>query len=83
LVSLRPEKHCWVKAGWDDLTLCMSGAFGFGALSIACIVAAVFCLSYWRSSGDRSYVLFAVGYGLVGLSWIALAIVIGFDRVRP
>jgi hypothetical protein len=55
---------------------------GFAAVSIACLLAGAFCLRSWRANGDRHYVLFAVGFWVVGLSWTALTLFIGFEWGR-
>jgi hypothetical protein len=57
------------------------GVLGFGAVSMACLVVGALCLRSWRQSGDRLFLFFAIGFWVAGLSWTALTIAIGFDRM--
>jgi hypothetical protein len=45
-----------------------------GAVAMACLIAGVLFLSYWRDSGDRLFVLFAAAFWLFGLNWAALGL---------
>jgi hypothetical protein len=40
-----------------------------GAASMACMVAGVLFLTYWRDSGDRLFVFFAAAFWVFGLNW--------------
>ncbi len=46
--------------------------FLHGAIAMACVVAGVLFLSYWRDSGDRLFVFFAVAFWIFGLTWVGL-----------
>ena len=46
--------------------------FLHGALSMACVVAGVLFLSYWRDSRERLFLFFAAAFWLLGLHWAAL-----------
>lgn len=43
--------------------------FLHGAASMACMVAGVLFLAYWRDSGDRLFVFFAAAFWVFGLNW--------------
>jgi hypothetical protein len=45
-----------------------------GAVSMACVVAGLLFLSYWRDSRDRLFVFFAVAFWVLGLNWAALGV---------
>jgi hypothetical protein len=42
---------------------------------MACVVAGVLFLTYWRDSGDRLFVFFALAFWVFGLTWVALGTV--------
>ena len=46
--------------------------FRHGALSMACVVAGVLFLSYWRDTRDRLFLFFAAAFWFLGLNWGAL-----------
>jgi uncharacterized membrane protein len=46
-----------------------------GITVCSCWGAAVFFLRYWRDTGDRLFLLFAVGLFVLSLNWVALEIV--------
>ena len=52
------------------------GLFIQGMSAMACIVIAIFFLRFWRSTGDRLFMIFAVAFGLMCLTR-ALSAVIG------
>ena len=43
--------------------------FLLGALVMACTVAGLFFLRFWRRSHDRLFVIFAVAFWLLALNW--------------
>ena len=55
--------------------------FMLGAIAMACVVAAMFFLRFWRKTRDRLFGLFALSFGVLGLNWVALAFTQG-DEVR-
>ena len=44
-----------------------------GAIVMACVVAALFFLRFWRKTRDRLFALFAAAFALLAVNWIALA----------
>ena len=55
-------------SGSDPLVL-----FLHGAVSMACAVAGLLFLAYWRDSRDRLFVFFAVAFWVLGINWISVA----------
>ena len=49
--------------------------FLWGALTMSCVVIALYFLRYWRTSGDRLFVFFGVAFAVMALNWVSLAIV--------
>ena len=47
--------------------------FLFGAIVMACLVAGLFFLKFWRKSHDRLFAIFAVAFWVLGANWLALA----------
>lgn len=41
-----------------------------GAIAMACAIVGLFCLRYWKSSGDSFFLLFAVSFWLQGGQWL-------------
>ncbi len=56
--------------------------FLFGAIVMACAVAGLFFLRFWRKTRDRLFAVFAVAFWVLGLNWLALAFTRA-DEVRP
>jgi hypothetical protein len=48
--------------------------FLLGAIAMASLTAAVFFLRFWRDTGDQLFLLFALGFGIEGLSRTLLAL---------
>jgi hypothetical protein len=46
--------------------------FLHGAVAIGCVIAGLLFLRYWRDSGDRLFVFFAVAFWVLGLNWTTL-----------
>jgi hypothetical protein len=44
-----------------------------GAIAMASLVAALFFLRFWRSTGDRFFLYFALSFFIEGINRIALA----------
>jgi hypothetical protein len=47
--------------------------FILGMVVMACAVAGVFFLRFWRRTRDRLFAIFAVAFWLLGLNWLLLA----------
>ncbi len=47
--------------------------FMLGALVMACAVAGLFFLRFWRKTRDRLFAIFAVSFWLMGINWLALS----------
>lgn len=48
--------------------------FLMGMLAATTLIAGLFFLRYWRVSGDRLFAYFSLAFGVMSLSWIALAV---------
>jgi hypothetical protein len=48
--------------------------FVSGAMWLACWVAGLFFLRFWRDTGDRLFALFAASFFLLGVTRIGLAV---------
>jgi hypothetical protein len=44
-----------------------------GAVAMACIVAGIAFLAYWRDSSDRLFVFFAVAFWVLAFNWVLIA----------
>jgi hypothetical protein len=44
-----------------------------GAIVVACAAIGFFFLRFWRRSGDRLFVYFAITFWVLGVDWFALA----------
>ena len=53
----------------------MANEFVLGALSMACAVAGLFFLRFFRSTRDRLFAIFAIAFWLLGVNWLWLAAV--------
>jgi hypothetical protein len=47
----------------------------WGMLTVAGLVASLFFLRYWKVTGDRVFVFFAVAFALLAVNWFALSTV--------
>jgi hypothetical protein len=54
-----------------------------GATVLACAVAALFFLRFFRSTGEPLFARFALSFGLLGLHWLALAVTAPDYEFRP
>jgi hypothetical protein len=60
----------------------MMNQFMLGANVMACVVVVLFFLRFWRKTRDRLFVIFAIAFLLLGLNWLALAVLrINEERV--
>lgn len=48
--------------------------FIMGAIAMASSIVALFFLRFWRETGDRLFLLFAVAFLLIGITRLGLAI---------
>jgi hypothetical protein len=55
--------------------------FLLGAIVVACGVAGLYFLRFWRKTHDRLFAMFATAFWVLGLNWLALAF-INRDEVR-
>jgi hypothetical protein len=55
--------------------------FMLGAIVMACFVAGIFFLRFWRKTHDRLFAMFAAAFWLLGVNWLALGFVVQ-DEVR-
>ena len=44
-----------------------------GAVAMACIIAGIAFLAYWRDSRDRLFVFFAVAFWVLAFNWVLIA----------
>jgi hypothetical protein len=49
----------------------------WGALAMACWVAGLFFLRFWRLSRDRLFVFFVLAFWLLALNWLGLGLLSG------
>ena len=55
--------------------------FLLGAIVLACGVAGLYFLRFWRKTRDRLFALFAIAFWVLGANWLLLAF-INRDEVR-
>jgi hypothetical protein len=56
----------------------------FQGFSVAAALAAgLIFLRFWRETGDRLFVHFAIGFWLIGASWAALGLLSPTEEARP
>ena len=51
----------------------MLNQFVLGAVVMACGVAGLFFLRFYRKTRDRLFAIFAIAFWVLGLNWLALA----------
>jgi hypothetical protein len=49
--------------------------FLLGGIVVACGIAGLFFLRFWRKTRDRLFVIFAVAFWTLGANWLALAFI--------
>jgi Ca2+/Na+ antiporter len=64
-----------------NYTQAMLNQFLLGAIVMACGVAGLYFLRFWRKTHDRLFALFAVAFWVLGANWMLLAF-INQDEVR-
>lgn len=47
--------------------------FFLGAIVLACVVAGLFFLRFWRKTHERLFIYFAIAFWTLGINWFALA----------
>jgi hypothetical protein len=50
----------------------MMSTFLQGAVTMGCLLAGLFFLRFWRDSRDRLFVLFALAFWMLGISYVLL-----------
>lgn len=56
--------------------------FMWGAIAMACWAIGVFFVHFWRTTGDRLLLLFGAAFWMLGLHWVALAVIGAADETR-
>ena len=54
-----------------------------GAISMACLTIALFFLRFWRRTGDRLFLAFAVAFGLLMLERVILVALAASHEFAP
>jgi hypothetical protein len=54
-----------------------------GAIAMACLVAGLFFLRFWKDTGDRFFLFFSISFFVEGLNRFALAMSDHPDEGRP
>ena len=55
----------------------------YGAIVLACAVASLFFLRFWRETRDRLFALFSAAFVVFGGHWLALALTDQQHQHRP
>ena len=63
----------------DDAQL---NRFILGAIVMACFIAGLFFIRFWRKTRDRLFAIFATAFWVLGLNWLFLAFTKPEDEVR-
>ena len=53
-----------------------------GALVMGTLVVGLFFLRYWRATGDRLFVMFALAFWALGINWLGLALLATTHEAR-
>ncbi|MDZ4779108.1 MAG: DUF5985 family protein [Planctomycetia bacterium] len=56
--------------------------FTRGAIAMACLIAGLFFLRFWRRTGDRLFIIFASAFWLLGLTRLAVGLTINQSEDR-
>ena len=54
-----------------------------GGIATACLVAGLFFFRYWRSSGDRFFLFFALSFWIEGAQRFVVFQIVGNDEASP
>lgn len=57
--------------------------FLMGAIMMGFAVAGLFFLRFWRRTGDRLFLIFALAFWLLGLNRLALVLIAGAESQEP
>jgi hypothetical protein len=60
----------------------MTGIFLFGAIFMGFALAGLFFFRFWRRTGDRLFLMFALAFGLLALERLALAFVFSGNELK-
>lgn len=60
----------------------LASAFLLGAVVMACVVAGLFFLRFWRKTRDRLFLMFAISFFLLGINWSALMLASEQNEIR-
>jgi hypothetical protein len=61
----------------------VSADFVVGFTAMGCFVAALFFVRFWRTTGDRFFAWFALGFAIFGANRVALGFVSENSEARP
>jgi Fe2+ transport system protein B len=61
----------------------MTADFIVGFTAMGCFVAALFFARFWRSTGDRFFAWFALGFAIFGANRVALGFLSEESEARP
>jgi Ca2+/Na+ antiporter len=50
----------------------LANAFILGAVVMACLVAGLFFIRFWRKTADRLFLMFAIAFWVLAINWSAL-----------
>ena len=53
-----------------------------GALTLACVVAAVFFLRYWSATRDRFFLWFAAAFATFAANWVLIGFEVGGEHTH-
>lgn len=56
--------------------------FLWGALTMACTIAALFFLKFWSQTRDRLFAAFSAAFGVMALNWAILGLTPPSDEAR-
>jgi hypothetical protein len=56
--------------------------FLLGGVVMACLVAGLFFLRFWRKTRDRLFMIFALAFWILGLNWLLLALTSPTDETQ-
>jgi hypothetical protein len=54
----------------------------FGALTICCVIAAVFFLRYWATTRDRFFLWFAGAFLTFAINWVLIGFRVGGEHTH-
>ena len=54
-----------------------------GGIATACLIAGLYFLRFWRSSGDRFFLFFALSFWIEGAQRFVVFQIVGADEASP